>query len=50
MNISSVYGRKSWQRETEMVKRDLIILSRGSFEKLKAAIEPAKKIVGCVDR
>lgn len=42
MDILSEYGRETWHRESERVKRDAIILSRGSIEKLKAAIELAK--------
>lgn len=42
MNILSEYGKESWHREAERVKRDAIILSRGSIKKLKALIELAK--------
>jgi hypothetical protein len=42
MNILSEYGKETWHRETERVKRDAVILSRGSIGKLKNAIELAK--------
>jgi hypothetical protein len=43
MNILSEYGRETWHREAERVKRDAVILSRGSIEKLKDAIKLAKE-------
>ena len=36
------YGTETWHREAERVKRDAVIISRGSLEKLKATIELAK--------
>jgi len=40
--IVSEYGTETWHREAERVKRDAVIISRGSLEKLKATIELAK--------
>jgi hypothetical protein len=40
--LLSGYGTETWHREAERVKRDMVIISRGSLEKLKAAIELAK--------
>ena len=42
LDILSGYGTETWHREVERVKRDIVIVSRGSLEKLKAAIELAK--------
>ena len=38
LEILSLYGGESWHREPERVKRDAIIISRGSLETLKATI------------
>lgn len=40
--VLSGYGTESWHREPDRVKRDAVIVSRGSMEKLKAAIDLAK--------
>jgi hypothetical protein len=40
--ILSEYGTESWHREEMRVKRDAVILSRGSIDALKSAIELAK--------
>ena len=42
LDILSEYGTESWHREEERVKRDAVIISRGSIEKLKATIMLAK--------
>ena len=42
LDILSEYGTESWHREEERVKRDVIIISRGSMEKLKATMTLAK--------
>jgi hypothetical protein len=42
LDILNEYGTESWHREEERVKRDLIIISRGSMEKLKATLILAK--------
>jgi hypothetical protein len=42
LDILSEYGTESWHREEERVKRDAVIISRGSLEKLKATIILAK--------
>ncbi|MGE5344072.1 MAG: hypothetical protein ACM3SY_21585 [Candidatus Omnitrophota bacterium] len=39
--ILSRYGTESWHREEERVKRDVIIISRGSLDVLKSTIELA---------
>lgn len=41
--LLSGYGTETWHREADRVKRDMVIISRGSLEKLKATIELAKK-------
>jgi len=41
LNILSAYGREAWHREEERVKRDIVIVSRGSLEKLRAAVKLA---------
>jgi hypothetical protein len=38
LEILSLYGGESWHREPERVKRDAIIISRGSLERLKTTI------------
>lgn len=40
--LLSGYGTETWHREAERVKRDMVIVSRGSLNALKAAIELAK--------
>jgi len=40
--VLSEYGTESWHREEERVKRDVVIISRGSMEKLKSTILLAK--------
>jgi hypothetical protein len=42
LDILSEYGTENWHREEERVKRDSVIISRGSLEKLKATITLAK--------
>ena len=42
LDVLSEYGTESWHREEERVKRDVVIISRGSMEKLKATILLAK--------
>ena len=38
LDILSGYGTESWHREEDRVKRDIIIISAGSMEKLKAKV------------
>jgi hypothetical protein len=38
LEILALYGVESWHREQERGKRDAIIISRGSLEKLKTTI------------
>ncbi len=42
LDILSGYGTATWHREAERVKRDMVIISRGSIEKLIATLELAK--------
>jgi hypothetical protein len=42
LDVLSEYGTESWHREEERVKRDIIIISRGSMEKLKATVIVAR--------
>ena len=42
LDILSGYGTASWHREEERVKRDMVIISRGSVEKLASTLELAK--------
>jgi len=42
MEILSEYGSENWHREQERVKRDAIIISRGSIDKLKDTVRIAK--------
>ena len=42
MDLLSEYGTEDWHREENRVKRDVVIISKGSIEKLKAAITIAK--------
>jgi hypothetical protein len=43
MDILSEYGTESWHREEDRVKRDIVIISAGSMEKLKATVMLAMK-------
>ncbi|MCX5848607.1 MAG: hypothetical protein NTW65_04080 [Deltaproteobacteria bacterium] len=42
LDILSEYGTEKWHREDQRVKRDIVIISRGSIEKLKATVMLAK--------
>jgi hypothetical protein len=42
LDILSEYGTESWHREKDRVKRDIVIISAGSMEKLKATVMLAK--------
>jgi hypothetical protein len=42
LDILSEYGTENWQREEERVKRDVVIISRGSIDRLKSTIMLAK--------
>ncbi len=42
MDILSGYGTESWHREEERVRRDAVIISRGSIQKLKATVMLAR--------
>jgi len=42
LDILSEYGKEEWHREGERVKRDAVIISRGSIDKLKSTIMLAK--------
>jgi hypothetical protein len=41
LNILSEYGTEEWHREEYRVKRDAVIISRGSIEILKSTIKLA---------
>jgi len=41
LDILSQYGKEEWHREEERVKRDALIISRGSLDALKSAIKLA---------
>ena len=41
-NLLSTYGTEVWHREPDRVLRDMVILSRGSMDKLREVIELAK--------
>ena len=41
LRVLSAYGSESWHNEPERVKRDAVIISRGSIEKLKETIKLA---------
>jgi NAD(P)H dehydrogenase (quinone) len=41
MTVLSQYGGETWHREPERVKRDAVIVSRGSIDKLQATIQLA---------
>jgi hypothetical protein len=40
-NRKSGYGTQEWRREEERVKRDAVIISRGSIDKLEDTIKLA---------
>jgi hypothetical protein len=42
LHILSEYGTESWHREEDRVKRDIVIISAGSMEKLKTTVMLAK--------
>jgi hypothetical protein len=42
LDILSEYGTESWHREEDRVKRDIVIISAGSMEKLKTTVMLAK--------
>ena len=41
LDVLSAYGTEDWHREKERVKRDSIIISRGSLDALRSTIELA---------
>jgi hypothetical protein len=41
LDILSEYGTAEWHREEERVKRDAVIISRGSIDKLRSTIKLA---------
>jgi hypothetical protein len=41
LDILSVYGTQEWHREEERVKRDAVIISRGSIDILRSTIKLA---------
>jgi hypothetical protein len=41
LDILSEYGTEEWHREEDRVKRDAVIISRGSIEMLKSVIKLA---------
>ena len=41
--ILSDYGAESWHREPERVKRDAVIISRGSLAKLRETVDLARR-------
>jgi hypothetical protein len=43
LDILSDYGTEEWHREEERVKRDAVIISRGSIDMLKFTIRLAMK-------
>lgn len=43
LDVLSEYGTQAWQREGERVKREAIIVSRGSIDLLKATIRLTKE-------
>ena len=43
LEILSEYGTESWQREPERVRRDAIIISRGSVDTLRSTIQLAMR-------
>ena len=43
MRLLEEYGTESWHMEIERVRRDIVIVSRGSMDALRAAAALAKK-------
>ena len=43
LDILSWYGKEKWHREEDRVKRDAVIISRGSLDKLRATINLAMR-------
>ena len=41
LDILSMYGTEDWHREAERVKRDAVIISRGSLDHLRSTIQLA---------
>jgi hypothetical protein len=41
LDILSEYGTEEWHREEERVKRDVVIISRGSIDKLRSTTKLA---------
>ena len=41
LDILSMYGTEDWHREEERVKRDAVIISRGSLDMLRSTIRLA---------
>jgi hypothetical protein len=41
LDILSAYGKEKWHREQERVKRDAVIISRGSLDMLRSTIKLA---------
>jgi hypothetical protein len=41
LDILSEYGTEEWHREGERVKRDAVIISRGSIDKMRSTIKLA---------
>jgi hypothetical protein len=41
LDILSAYGTEEWHREPERVKRDAVIVSRGSIDKLRSTMKLA---------
>lgn len=41
LDILSAYGTEEWHREEERVKRDAVIISRGSIDMLRSTIKLA---------
>lgn len=42
LQLLAAYGTEEWHREPDRVKRDAVIVSRGSLERLRDAVETAK--------
>ncbi len=43
LSVLSDYGTEPWHREAERVRRDAVILSRGSIDALRSAIQLARR-------
>jgi hypothetical protein len=43
LEILSAYGTEDWHREVRRVKRDALIISRGSLDALKETIQLAQR-------